>query len=331
MGARRGVLVAAALAALLLAGYYVERTIASGARRTASAQVMSSRQATAGAPGVRIEAPLKVTVSRDRAAAAAVMAKPLPPPGTPFMQIYDDLKARVVQGDHRAACRIGFELERCGMLPMLKTGPDFWRKALDHPNATADKRRNIEKNIESSERQAAEAEKACSGVPDSLTPQTWDYFLAAALAGNGYAIWRVAGFPPGLNHAAREQTLEGWMQWRQYAPSLIEEGVRRGDPRLIHFASRDARRPREGVWLRPEDAVKGVGYQMALLAAAADVYRPTAQRDLDYLLSQTKLDESQLAEARAFAATVHVRAPPGGVDFSRGMDPDRNARQCEDS
>jgi hypothetical protein len=268
---------------------------------------------------------VKVTPATDR---TAVLREPLPPPGSPFMQIYDGLKARVAQGDHRAACRIGFELDRCANIAQIRRMTGFWRDALVDARLTPEKRRTFEKNAEFAERTGDEVEKVCAGVPETALPSRWDYFLAAALAGNDYAMWRVADQPPGLDSIHHEQTLEGWIQWRQYVRGLVDEGVRRGDPRMIAIASHDWF-PREGFRARPYDPVKTIGYKMALFASASEGYRAAMKADLDLSLSRAQLSEVQLAQAQQFASAVTVRVPPGGVDWSRGRDPERNARLCE--
>jgi hypothetical protein len=271
---------------------------------------------------------VKVTPATDR---TAVLREPLPAPGSPFMQIYDGLKARVAQGDHRAACRIGYELDRCKRAQMMRYSADYGRKLLRNPTLTSENRAGLERSVESAEKTLRESEVVCRDVPDWELPRTWDYYLAAAIAGNDYAIYKVSFFPPGLDYVHREETLEGWMQWRQYVPELMEQALQRGDPRIVALASRDSRFPREGVRVRPLDDVKAVGYQMALLRGVSETSRSRVQRDLDSLLAQVKLTPAQVEEARAFAATVPLRVPQGGIDMSRGTDAEGNGKQCEQS
>ena len=322
---RRGLAIALLAVAAVTAVIWTARTLGF---KPPIPRMNAARNATAG--GEPAASPARIVVPPTQAA-SDVFSAPLPAPGTPFMQIYGDLKARVAQGDHRAACRIGYELDRCKKLPSIRNSPEFWRKVLTDTALPAARRATAEKNVESAERTLREAEVACRGVPESEFPKAWDYSLASAIAGNGYATWKISFFPPGLDPVNREETLEGWIQWRQYVPGLMEDAVRRGDPRLVSLASRDSHMPREGMRVRVQDPIKAVGYEMALLAGASETYRPTVQRNIEGLIQRLKLSAPQVEEARAFAATVKLNVPAGGIDWSRGMDPDMDVRQCEQS
>jgi hypothetical protein len=259
-------------------------------------------------------------------------SRPLPAPGRPLIEIYKELDALVKEGDARAACRLGFEIDRCAKLPATRQSPAFWQsEAARHAPGSA-QYKSAQWLLERTRAATASAEAACAGFAVSDGSVAWDYTLAAALAGNRQAIWNAVGFPAGLDLGHPENTLEGWTQWRQYAPGLISAGIEAGDPRVFSIAARDYEMPRFGAQLFERDPVRSVALLMAILPSAAPAYRPTMERDIAYAIRSRNLSPQDQEAARALATTLpRVRIASGdGFDWSRGMAPETTGRECEE-
>jgi hypothetical protein len=263
--------------------------------------------------------------------ASSAPRRPLPPANLPLVQIRAELEARVRQGDAAAACRLGYELDRCNKLPQLRSGPEFWRGQLAKPSTPPENRQSLQWLLDKSQSAMDDAEATCAGLdPATDTTLAWDYTLAAALAGNRTAIWRASFFPAGLDAGRPENTLEGWTQWRAAAPGLIDLGLQSGDPRIFTIASRDYLLPTYGGRLFERDPVRALALILATEPAASPAYLPVVQRNAQLIIDEQKLTPGDVDAARALAATFPpVRADAGGFDWSHGMDPDATANDCE--
>ena len=246
----------------------------------------------------------------------------------PLVQIYGELKSMAAEGNMAAACRIGYELMRCRNLPATRSTPDFLRQNL----ATLRQREgaDADRQLREAEARVASAEAACRDFPEEEFARAWDYYLAAALAGNRHAVWRVLSFPPGLDASRPESTLEGWAEWRRYQVQLIEIGIRDGDPRVFDLASQLHDRPYLRVRALPLDPVRSLAYKMALLPGASAAYRPVIERELKGFEDHLDLTPQQVEQARVFAASLPALRglPKGGFDWTRGPQPE-TAKECE--
>ena len=253
---------------------------------------------------------------------------PLPPPGQPLTQIYDQLKQQVAHGDARAACRLGFEINRCAQLPVLRSVPRMFQQASQRYAPGTPQYENARRVQQQAERNLQSAEGACAGFTVDDPSISWDYTLAAALAGNREAIFSALSFPPGLNASRPENTLEGWTQWRQYAPQLMEAGIALGDPRVFRIAARNYLAPSFGTRIVDADPARSLALLSALLPVTAPSYRPVIERDI----SAIGASQEQQEDARRIASSLPrlTNIPEGGVDWARGMAPDSNGKQCEE-
>jgi hypothetical protein len=297
-----------------------------------------------GVAASRVAAQSATATTRARPAKSGVPARPanlpalsrtihhpLPPAGTPLVAIRADLEKLVAQGDAGAACRLAFELDRCRKLPGMRSSPAFWQQQAAKTNdpKQAESLRRMQEVVQG---RLAAAEQACKDFPpEEDTLLAWDYGLASALAGNRMALWHTTFFPWGLDVQHPENTLEQWSQWRELVPQLLQAGVEGGDPRLFSLAARAYLVPYFGMQVYPRDPVRSVAYLMAIAPQAAEVYRATMQRDLQFAIERGHLDAQQVEAARAIAQTLPPLkdVPPGGFDRSRGMSPDEDGSECE--
>jgi hypothetical protein len=322
-------IVAIIIAMLIRAGVASEsRTAAPAPSGPGAAANGAAANGSASSPSPKAPAP-RISLS---SASANSSAKALPAVGRPLVEIRKELEEMVRAGDARAACRLGYEIDRCANLPTERMAPDFWRSNLEKSAPGTPQYDGLRRMLDYSQASLAVAESTCAGfeVPEG-TP-AWDYTLAAALAGNRQAIWNAVFFPMGLDFSRPENTLEGWTQWRQYAPGLITAGIQAGDPRVFSIASRDYYMPSFGAQLFDRDPVRSAALLMAILPSAAPAYRPTMERDIAFLVDYLKLSPQDQEAARALAATLpRVNIPSGdSFDWSHGMNPKPTGKECED-
>ena len=326
---RRRIGIATAVIAAL-AGFLAWTGIAKQDRAMAAAQREAVAAAMAPRSGAADGKAKEVATLVGRAAAINPNhpIRPLPAAGTPLRQVLASLKQQASEGDAAAACRIAFELDRCAKLPMLRSGPSFWSRGLDKLSARA--RADTEWHLENSKRRLAEAESACEGVSPEEFAWTFDYALAAALAGNREARWFMSFWPVGLDAMYPSRTLEGWARWRQDIRGIMEAGIADGDPRIMRMASRAYTDVVWGYRIFPEDGVRAVALQFAIDRAAADAYRGFEANNGLFIARQVGLSAEQIDEARRLSASLSVaQAPEGGIDWRRGMSPEQDGAACE--
>ena len=257
--------------------------------------------------------------------------RPLPPQNRPLGEILPELETRVREGDAAAACRIGFELDRCNKIATLRTIPDFWREVLAKQPADSARRQDLQWHIGNAEANLAGAEVACANLDPSVdTTLAWDYTLAAALAGNREAIWNASVFPMGLDVKHPENTLEGWTQWRAAAPQIVALGLQGGDPRMFSIASRYYLLPAYGGRIFDQDAVRSLALTIATETAVSAGYLAVVQHNEQYIIDSNKLTPQQVQAARDLVASLPpVRKDGDGFDWSRGMNPNAQGSDCE--
>jgi hypothetical protein len=284
--------------------------------------------ANASTPPAKAPAP-RISLS---SASANSSAKALPAVGRPLVEIRKELEDMVRAGDARAACRLGYEIDRCAKLPSLRMAPDFWRSNLAKQAPGTPQYTGMKWLLDHTQESLAVAESTCAGFEVPEGTLAWDYTLAAALAGNRQAIWNAVAFPMGLDSSRPENTLEGWTQWRQYAPGLITAGIQAGDPRVFFIAARDYHMPSFGAQLFDRDPVRSVALLMAIQPSAAPAYRSTMESDIAFEIDYLRLSPQDQEAARALAATLpRVRVPSGDTfDWSHGMGPNTTGKECED-
>lgn len=124
------------------------------------------------------------------------------PENTPVATVLKELRSAADAGDSRAACRVGIELARC-----LRIGS-----------------------------KSSAAERAlCEGVTSDDANQAWKYLLQAAATGNVAAMSRYAR-DPGLTTTNPADSAEGWLTYKQNAPTFLNQAVQGGDVMALYFS-----------------------------------------------------------------------------------------------
>ena len=319
---RRGLLVACA--ALLLALLFVE---GSRERRDAAAPITASQTASSSSSGAALHAKPRA-IDPSAAARAHASGKgghfgPLPPPNTPVAGILPSLEQQAQQGDARAACRVAFELKRCGQIDMRRRMYDAQRARPD-----AGVIRNLDRLL-AGDKEMKDLERVCAGVTPEQALDAWDYALAGALAGNREARWMAAFFPAGLDLMRPENTLEGWAEWRRYIGRILEEGVQAGDPRMFALASQAYRVPFFGYRVFAPDPVRAAALKIAVRDRASPNWDERSTY-ADFVLRDLTAEQQQRANAMVATLPALTGIPTGGIDWSRGMGPDADGSQCGD-
>lgn len=119
--------------------------------------------------------------------AAVAYAQPLPPDGTPLLEIFDELDARAKQGDAAAACRLGAELVRCSSAtttPRFGADDKQIAEMLANENASDTKVAEAAEFLMGIESGVLTTARICRGVDLSQLPNPQRYFHRAAMAGH---------------------------------------------------------------------------------------------------------------------------------------------------
>jgi hypothetical protein len=302
------------------------RTGQSGTQPAHAADGARSNPAIALAPR-RSPNPDTASASLPAPPAAAPLARAdasLPPPDSPMRLVYGRLKELASQGDAHAQCRLGFELQRCA------SAPDLVRNAREHESkwGNGDNPSMLAWTRQLSHL-ADKTTKTCHGFVPDKGDEAWRYILQSALAGNDAAIMNfVFGLSAGLNPEEPTKSVDGWAAYRDYAPQLIQRAIDDGYPAAYAFAGNLSLYPHFGVTVLPKDPVRAAAYYLALLPNAAPAYREQLQRNVASL----NLSDADKAAATAAATTLgaKLKVPADGpIDFSRGLAPDQDGRECD--
>jgi hypothetical protein len=256
----------------------------------------------------------------------------LPPANTPVAGSIEDLRRAAQSGDVRAACRLGFEFERCHGLRAQRASIATFRDLSERPGVGAELARRYAAIAERDLARLQEVQKLCEGVSAKDAAEGWRYELQAARAGYGPAMVRFAS-----RQALADQdpvvALEGFAAFRNEAPLFLQRAADLGYPEAyeqLAFSYVTGMDLGLGV---PRDAVKGVAYYTALMRVGTTDEVARLQRAVDYAVQSEKLRPEDLERARAMAeplaAKLLARNAPGSIDFTHGVFAADNGSHCE--
>jgi len=232
--------IAAIVIVALAAGWWLGRGTApargSMAAENADADSGHSRvNARANAP----KRPVAHTQSSTPANTASV-SKPLPPPGTPLKQTFDELKARADAGDVEAASRLLRDTLRCQKFRRLRQiVPQFAKMALAEKvdDASKDQLRISSQMLDAAHDQLKylhDNEALCDGTPNNLAESVLPVALETAQLGDLTAINCYVGgggefgLPSGLiDHP------EWLVEYKENALSLANTAVEKGNWTMV--------------------------------------------------------------------------------------------------
>jgi hypothetical protein len=171
------------------------------------------------------------TVGPDRSFVTSGL--PLPPPGTPLKEEYEELSRRAKAGDDAASCRLSADLWRCSQLPKgLAIEDQALTRAAQMP-ATGSVLADAVDDAVKLRMQVSEDEKRCEGFEVPSPHAAWDFLLMAAERGNVRAMAQLAIAPP-LDEQDFLQSVDEWQKYRRVAGKYLKRAAAAGDPFALY-------------------------------------------------------------------------------------------------
>ena len=229
----------------------------------------------------------------------------LPSINARLTDIYSELRRRADSGDKHAACRLGFELDRCEAV--RRAGADIPQ----HLKAAVD---------------------VCSNFKLDYSVQSWQYVLAAAEAGHTYSAVRFSQGMGLVNASGLAEKVDGWVAYRQSVFPLLERAAASGSPQAVYMLAQLYNRPRFDKTL-PTDSVKSLGYFLALKQVSSPDFQITLSSFIDEILNQPNMRPVDIDRAAEFAKTITptIRGvPPTGLDFGTGSFKNNDGTECNE-
>lgn len=284
------------------AGYFLHRSAFSGHNtRTDPPAIAQPESKTESAPGVQKQ-------SKHRTVAPASSA-PLPPPGTPLKDIYDELAARARSGDRAASVRLFHDTLRCRYVDDLRQRysfalPQLKRIAQSHKNGTDIETESMPGPSKEEMTWLGQTEPMCAGADPESSRSSPEWMLIAAQQGDAEAIdcylnQDFINVPNALQH----------MQWltdfQRDAPELALKAVANGDWKAVSLLSMAYAGLGSGRWLNQTIAPDTEqAYRYAYLL---ELGGGTTQKDEQGALEQ-QLTANQIVAARTWANEVFATA-----------------------
>jgi len=234
------------------------------------APIVASAGASASAPAPAASAATVAPVAPPVASAPArkltLADVAQPPPDAPVKDVLRQLSEAANQGVPQAACRLGFELVRCGRVGLGAQALDrAQRAAASLPPGTPE--------AAAASRQAAQIagtlskdQEACRDVPDNEAGDAWRYLQVGAAAGSVAAMTRFVRDPGIPGPPGTPGTDDAWAAYRRDANQFLTEAIRAGDVRALYqgYVSAVTGQSPGGAGIFPRSAEKAIAYAVAL-------------------------------------------------------------------
>lgn len=259
--------------------------------------------------------------------------KPLPVLNTPVIQVLDDLKSQAHGGNFRAACRLGFELDRCMLYFNDKKVIDEMRISIEKLPPDSSKIPGFQRTITKIQKAIDTRSPVCEGLPVNEIGASSSYLLQAANAGQGSSTVRyLNGY--GLDwEAGPLANKEEWTKFAENFVPFLDRSINQGLPEALEVAANAHLRPTFGAQLLPLDPVKALTYLYALEQISTPGYRGVLQKRIAFLVKEHSLTSDQVAKTQANAVLISakmIKSPPGGIDFSKGTFAGESGQHCEE-
>jgi hypothetical protein len=307
----RFAVVAAALAVVVAATVW---TLIRSADDSSSVPATATANATtASAKGPRVDKDNTVLASKSLGHAKHTAAtSPLPPPGTPLAQIYDELKARADAGDADAASRLFHDTRRCGLaLETLRSLPHETRRLLEDDISKLDAKnlKHRDENLEAIDNQLTKARADndnCAGLTEEqllLTPKMLRAAQLGDLQASDCYVFGTVMFNGGLIDHPQ------WLvDYKANAPVIAQNAKRKGDWRmvmLLQVAYRET--DRYGLFSQVIGANPVQSYRHAKLALLGASQRDAAVFARDMASAAQGVSADDISAADAWAQDAYQR------------------------
>lgn len=258
--------------------------------------------------------PRDLSGARDRATATArvpsaveataVRESRLPPPNARLVDTYGALRQMAQAGNPHAACRLGYELNRCRNLQITEAITKSYLARYEKAKQEGHERPGEEEMALARKREYENAERACAEFPPEETQNAWQYALEAAQTGNGPAIMNFVGLKMGLDQRNPANTAEGWLAFKQLGPGLLQDALNKGMPEAYEYAAGLYAWQNAPEQLLPFDPVRALAIYKALRTSATDdSYRDQMNTNIAMLTQRYRYSPEDLAKADVEAAS----------------------------
>ena len=313
MRQRQWIALAAAVPALIV-GYFLGHSVGSSPQQASTIPIDKATADTAHSSAMS-RAPLRIAAPTTRKLDAA--AQPLPPPKTPLLSVFNELKSRADSGDGAAASRLFHDVESCRRLRFAQEVGDLLiRHSLNEPttNKSAEELIQQDQSLDRTQKMinfVRDNTTMCAGVSPNEIDATVPIMLLAAQSGDLPALDCYVGLEitsvPGnlIDHP------EWLTQYKHNALALAQSALERGDwhvVKLLEFAYSSGSGGSEllgYVTGRHPDPEQAYRYQKLQRLGASGDY--AAQLDSMYPLVDSSLNRQQIAAADAWAQDVYSR------------------------
>jgi hypothetical protein len=310
---RQSVLAALLLAALALGiGYFLgQRTPAPTTASILPASAPQDADAVSGNPIGSPAAPDSEPPHTTRMVAKKAI-KPLPAPGAPLTQIFDELKARADAGDAAAASRLFRDLELCKRVDELRRAlPDMVSYAEDSNNDKPSSGHfSAEQMLERSQRMldfVKHNETTCAGLDQNQINAITPAMLEAAQLGDRdardcYVTTTMFSRIPGLlDHP------EWLTQYKQHALPFVESAIQEGDWRVVDMLQHAYAGDLVGTLLGQQVGTDpALAYRYLKLLRLGAIVR-AASLDQQLAEAQRRLTPDEIADATSWAQDTYAR------------------------
>jgi hypothetical protein len=232
-------------------------------------------------------------------------------------------------GEARAACRLGYELDRCRQLPLFASAAKNFEGQLAKAKAEGRVDQVALRMAGNTQRLYAAASKACAGFPPDETNKGWEYMLAAAQQGHGPAIMNFVAGKMGLDWFNPANTAEGWIAYKELAGPLLQQALDKGMPEAYEFAALSHARPDAAQRVVSFDPVRSVAIYTALRNLATDDYKVKLNSGINHFVEQANLSSADLAKADADAVSISAQLAKRSTGPIDGTTPEDVGSYCE--
>ena len=180
------------------------------------------------------------SVTGNGAASTPPAAAPLPPLDAKLADIYDALKARVEQGDGRAACRLAAELQQCADRDFMLEGADRAARMLDERGEQAATPGREPSQWESRRLSMAQQQidfalaldERCKGISEAQLADHTNLWRRAALSGHVPSMVHYAK-GDGFRMRATLDNLEALATYKSEAERMMRQAAAAGSAEAV--------------------------------------------------------------------------------------------------
>lgn len=289
--------------------------------------------------GVSTAPEIKQTMAAPEASSRAINSRErakmfvLPAENVALLAIVEDLKKASAEGSVPATCRLAFELGRCNEAQDIEkaaSNSEFLTGRLPPSSPGYTARMAQDKSLRE---EASIATRVCAGLPMTETADAWKYALAAAQSSHLPSMIRyVRRYGIGLNTGDPAVTAEGWLAYKQTAPTILQNAIDQGSPEAMEYAAFMHLRENASFRIVPYDPILGITYYLVLKSFASAPYAAVLDQNIQYSMAEKKISTTEMSQANLRAQTLMGKlsqTPMGTLDFTKGISLAKDGSHCK--